>query len=505
MSLKINVLASWLAHAVTLLIGFFLMPFVLKTIGDQAYGAWVFINSVAGFSSLLYLGFGDTIARFTSTLSATKQWEKLNRVASSIFSIYALMASVALCVGLGLAAAAPWLSDWKEQSILEVRWTFVILGMNVFVAMIGSVFGGILMGMQRFDLEKGIAVTIGILRLGLTLYFLKHQQGLITLASIYLGVTVVENVLLAIFAFRLVPSLRIRIKDMTRETYQECFSFSAFAFVAIIANHLVYMTDTAVIGFLLGPIAVVPYYVAARLTEFMRIPVIQLAEVFLPKAGELHAQAETDKLKSLVLRGMNIALLLIISLLIGSWFYSELLVNVWLGKTYSETWLILMLLLVGQSVALPGGVMRKVLFGIGQVKRPAYLYLLEAVSNLLLSLALMPSLGITGVAIGTLVPILLIEGGLLIPYGMKQLHISFNELWHQVIYRTLKPMTFLWAYAVIVAQWNLPENWLSVIGLAGGASVVLGTAWYFCDYRPERAQQESSEWQNDLATEGASS
>ena len=57
MTLQRNILISWLSHATTLLVGLFLVRFVKGTLGDDGYGAWIFVNSIANYATLLYLGF----------------------------------------------------------------------------------------------------------------------------------------------------------------------------------------------------------------------------------------------------------------------------------------------------------------------------------------------------------------------------------------------------------------------------------------------------------------
>lgn len=66
MSLKLNILASWIAHAVMVAIGFYMVPFVRNTLPSGDYGVWVFVNSIAGYSSLLYMGLGATVCRFVA-------------------------------------------------------------------------------------------------------------------------------------------------------------------------------------------------------------------------------------------------------------------------------------------------------------------------------------------------------------------------------------------------------------------------------------------------------
>ncbi|MEQ9067201.1 MAG: oligosaccharide flippase family protein, partial [Gimesia chilikensis] len=183
-SVKWNLCANWLNHGVSLLIGVFLMPYVLHILGDQQYGSWIFINAIAGYSGLLYLGFGQTISRYVAHYHAKEDWKHLNQVANVIFAIYLGMGFLALTAAGIIAWLAPHLSEWGSVPISEVRLVILILGLNVFVGLAGSVFGGVLMGIQRFDIERGVNLTSGILRLVLTVAFLRAEQGLLIIAAI---------------------------------------------------------------------------------------------------------------------------------------------------------------------------------------------------------------------------------------------------------------------------------------------------------------------------------
>ena len=392
MSLKVNVLISWIAHAVTLGIGFFLMPYILLTVGDGTYGTWLFLNSIAGHTGLLYLGFGDAISRFTSNYLAEKNWSELNKTASCITSVYFGSACVALFAGLVIAFIAPWIYDWPGQSISEVRFAIVLLALNAAISIGGSSFGGLLMGIQRFDVERGIVIVLNIARLILTLIFLQADYGLVTLASIFLLLTVLENIATATMAFRLIPTLRLRFSDLKKSVYKKCFSFSMFTFLSLIAEHIIYMTDTILIGYFLGPIAVVPYYIAFRLCDMVRIPIVQIGFVFLPKAGELHSKNQGDKLRQLICQGFGIAFLLVGSAFIGACFFSDTMIRVWIGSGYDASYFIVLILIGGQLVALPTHLMRHALIGTGYVRVPAILFLIEAVANLIISLSLLPHL-----------------------------------------------------------------------------------------------------------------
>ncbi|MGH7128250.1 MAG: lipopolysaccharide biosynthesis protein, partial [Planctomycetaceae bacterium] len=251
-SVRINLLCSWGAHGVALLIGVVLMPFVLGVLGDATYGTWIFINAIAGYSGLMYLGFGEATGRYVARHHERGEWEHLNRVVTGVLAVYLVMgAAVVLLAGL-LAWLAPHLHDWDGRSITEIRGVILILGVTVAIGMIGSVFGGVLIGIQRFDLERGLTMLAGLVRLALTLAFLSSTRPLLTLAVIYLIITIIENGGHMLAAFTQARQLSPRPRHFCLKTLRECTGFSLFALVDDAARQLIHATDSIVIGVVLG-------------------------------------------------------------------------------------------------------------------------------------------------------------------------------------------------------------------------------------------------------------
>lgn len=478
-SVKANLLANWLNHGVSLLIGVFLMPYVLHILGDAQYGSWIFINAIAGYSGLLYLGFGQTISRYVAHYNTKQDWTRLNNISNVIFAIYLGMGCLALLTAGIIAWLAPHLSDWGNISLFEIRSVIIILGLNVFVGLAGSVFGGVLMGIQRFDIERGVNLTAGILRLVLTVLFLKAEWGLLTIALIFFAVTLFENLWNLFFTFRLVKPFRIGPRYLDWSILKECGSFSGFAFIDAIAWTLIEATDSIIIGIFFSPAAIVPYYIALRLTQFINMPIMQIGKVFMPRAGELHANEDHHALQKLVLNGISLSFLLVTGFFIGVSFFGNTLITTWIGPGYPQSHLILMILLGARIVALPVATFRSVLYGMGHVKIPSLIYMCEAISNLVLSLILIQSLGLVGVALGTAIPILIAELGIILPYAMKKLDITAGQLLRTAIRPTLAPLLMLLGYSYFLPQFfEIRNSWFALVGIAAGGGVFLIGTWF---------------------------
>lgn len=486
MSVKINVLASWAGHAATTAIGFFLMPYVIHVVGDSSYGTWIFLNAIAGYTGLLYLGFGETISRYVSRHYARREWERLNEVVSGVFAAYFCSGLLAVVGSVVFAAAAPWIVETEGASLGEIQWAIVLLGLTAGLSIMGSINGGVLYGIQRFDLERGITVAGMLSKLGLTLLFLTDRYSLITLALITLAHTAIEQIVYYVAAHRLVPTLRIRLQHVRGAVVKESYGFAALSGVGLAANKLIYDTDYIVIGLGLGNAAIVPFAIGSRLCEMIRRPIQQIGEVFLPRASELQANADQHVLQLLVCRGMGAAFVISAGLFIGAWYFSEMLIALWMGAGYDISRTVLLLLIAAQIAASPAGVVHMMLVGIGAVRVPSLLRMVQAILNVALSLVLIRPLGIVGVALGTLIPILAVDLCILLPYGVRTFQIPIGLVLRHAVAPYLMPLGALWIYSHAVSGAGLETSWLTLVTVTVGGGAVLATTWLCCWMALER-------------------
>jgi O-antigen/teichoic acid export membrane protein len=271
---------------------------------------------------------------------------------------------------------------------------------------------------------------------------------------------------------------------VNRETLRECGAFSSMSFINAIATQVINASDTIVIGALLSKEAIVPYYFGLRLAQFCRQPIDKIAHICLPTAGALHSEADRPKRLRLLLRTLGVVMLLITGLFIGAWYFGRDVLDLWVGpKLTSEQHLIahrvLMIILGAHLIALPCSIFRAFLFAMGIVRVPATIYVIEAVVNLSLSVVLCKLYGVEGVAWGTTLPVIAIELGILLPYALRSLGLSWTRLFREAIVPTAMPVLAIWAYACVVSQQSWSHgNWIGLMVTAiGGAAVVGGSKW----------------------------
>jgi O-antigen/teichoic acid export membrane protein len=174
---------------------------------------------------------------------------------------------------------------------------------------------------------------------------------------------------------------------------------------------------------------------------------------------------------------MGLSLLLAAGFWIGSVYFGDRLIVAWMGQSFEHTHLIFVVLVAAQVVAQPMVVVRQVLLGMGQVKVPALFDLAEAMGNLVLSLLLVRRFGIVGVAVGTLVPLLIVELGVLLPYGLRAVGLPARRLVVAVLAPQVLPLAGLLVYCEAVSRLALPPGWVTLLAITAGGGASLAAGW----------------------------
>ncbi len=145
-----NIFGSWLGLGATVIVGFFLTPFVLHYLGDVGFGLWILTTTVTGYYGLMDLGLRSAIVRYVSKDVASGDWEGVSRTASTTFFSYSI-------IGL-LIALITLLVVWKFDILFHVapQWSrsgkllLLVMGIGSAVTVPVALFGGILEGIQKF-------------------------------------------------------------------------------------------------------------------------------------------------------------------------------------------------------------------------------------------------------------------------------------------------------------------------------------------------------------------
>ena len=175
-----------------------------------------------------------------------------------------------------------------------------------------------------------------------------------------------------------------------------------------------------------------------------------------PAAAALHAQGDEGGLRLLLLRTSRLTFLLVTPAYLLCAVYLRPLICLVTGMASAngEVWWIgQALLLAVYSSMISSCTSKGVLMMSGEEKRMLVMSLTEAAANVLLSLILVYQIGVLGVAIGTMIPTILVGWLWVLPLTLKRLGLPFKSyLWYHLA-GTWRPLTVFALTLTALAVW----------------------------------------------------
>jgi O-antigen/teichoic acid export membrane protein len=404
--LLVGAVTNWLAFAATLVVGFFLTPYVVRRLGDGPYGVWAFVESLIAYFTLFDLGIAACVVRFVARFHATGDRNDLNRLVSTCLALFVGLGAVVFAIGSGLLPVfVPSLEQAGIPSEEVLAFALLMLG-NFAVTLPLSLFPSILDGLERFALKSAVRIVVLAARTAGTILVLERSPSLLNLGLLITAANLVEHLACAVLAFRALPELRISWRLVDRASLNRVKGYSLHAFLAMVAGRTCVQTGAVIVGAMLGATPVTYFALASRLVEFAKALLRSATNTLTPAVSSLEASGDAGAIRRVFLRGTRWVLYLILPVHLGLIVFGRPFLTVWLGDaTYADrcypALVILsstLTLVVAQSVA------SRILYGTGRLRGFARAALLEAAGNVLLSVALCPRFGLVGVAIGVAVP-----------------------------------------------------------------------------------------------------
>src|SRR5205085_5327862 len=211
-----------------------------------------------------------------------------------------------LGIGLGLVIERPLLELFRITNANSVY--FLVL-LTSAITNISAMFLSVFKGIQRMDKQNSIEITMSVLNVLGTVFFLESGFGMFGLAlnallNAFLGIC-----LALILLKRVVPRFSLGW-NFDRDLLREMFGYGFKISVSRIGNLICFQADKLIVSRVLGLAAVYFYEVSARLTSFMRAVPLVLLSALIPATSELGARRDGKKiLRTYVLVSKYIAML----------------------------------------------------------------------------------------------------------------------------------------------------------------------------------------------------
>ena len=476
----VNTLSNYLRFAVLFITFFILTPVLVHGLGQEAYGLWSLLNAVLGLFGLLDLGFGTATTKYVAHSIGARNEEQLNRVVNTILVVYiglALFATLALAI-LALFFNHMFHIHGHFASLSHpVLWILALR--MVILAMPLGLFRNIMYGRQQISLINFAQIFSTIIYAIVTWYALRHGAGLLGVAWISFGSMLLEYGMYAgvVFAGRTI-SFAPRFFD--RSFLREATSMSMYMFLANIAGLVLMRSDPIIIKMFLPLTAVTTYAVAQRIGENIFMLVKQFVNVLSPLVAQLHSAGNETNIRFILINASRFALTPATIMLVGILAYGNQAIVLWLGPSFRESGQILQILVLAMWLLTPQLTASMILTMTGEHRITGLASLASMIVNLVVSIILIPLVGLKGSALGTLTAIVVVDVCYLIPYACRRHNVTLSSYLARVVPAVLVPGILDLVISLAMLR-IFPATSFARIGMdmLPGMLIYLAIYWYF--------------------------
>ncbi len=393
-----NVMMNWIAMAVGMVVPFFLTPFVIRHLGVTAYGIWILAVSTVSYLNLLDMGLRSAVIRFVSKAEAEGKIEDATSAIGAALWVRVLISAGVAVLSIVLALVFPHLFKIPADMQRPAQITVLLCALGVAVTLISGVFGAVLAATHRFDVLSSISAIQTLARAGGVLLILTTGHGLVPLAYWEVAVALFGGVATCGMALKIFPPCRVRIARPDMEILKKIWSYSFTTFIFIIAVQIIVNTDNLVVGAFISVGMVAFYSIGGSLMGYSWQVVSAVSTTFTPMASSLEAGGKSAELRRLLLRGTQATLGLALPISVALVLRGKTFIGLWMGPQYSEiSGTVLQILIISQFFGVADGTAGSIMMAIDKHKPVAF----EALLNLGLSILLVKTIGLYGVAWGT--------------------------------------------------------------------------------------------------------
>lgn len=413
-------------------------------LSEDEFGFWALLWSIFGYGLLMDFGFGIAAQKKVAELSHHKNWDELSRVLSTIIYFYCITGIVIIVSTLMLShSVMPFLIDLikvKDPANIEPFRQVLVM----FLCFLGLSFPTgvsieILYGQQRIALANNLGVIANIVNFGLIAYGLHHGWGLRGIIACAMICAIVPSFIGGWMGLRSLPGVKILPRYFSWKMVRETMRFSIFAYIGLVTQLIMGQTDRLILSVFMSVSAVAVYQAGAKVADIFTGFTGQVPETISPAAAHLSATGDKGALQRLLMDSSRFNVMVGTPLFLLCAFFMEGLLHLLTkGQAFSgETfWVGQVLLLWCYSMQITHSITKKIFMMCGHEKRLTQLSVTEAVLNLVLSVALVLYFkSVISVAIGSLIPSLIIGWCYLWPWAAKDAGVNGWQLAGRVLFR----------------------------------------------------------------------
>ncbi len=308
-----NLVFNTVSFGINFIISFFFTPYLIRTVGKEAYSFFPLVNNMIGYSSVITSAFGSMAGRFITMRIYNDDIEGANKYLNSMW-----VANLALSIFFTVVCAIcvvfiDSILTIPEYLVGEVQWLFGLGSLSMILGLLLGYLSLATYVKNRLDLNSLSQVAINVVRISTILLLFYLFKASIVYMSLSALIGVVVGVLLNYrFKQKLLPELSISPQRyFSMPMIKELASSGVWNSINQLSNLLLHQLDLLITNIFLGATLTGDYSIAKTAPTLILNLLAMLSGTFIPHFNILYAKGQHKELVAETIKSMSIIGMLI--------------------------------------------------------------------------------------------------------------------------------------------------------------------------------------------------
>ena len=286
--LKAGAVLNYVAIILNMVIGLLYTPYMLRMLGQAEYGLYSLAASIIAYLTVLDLGFGNAIIRYTAKFRAEGKIDEQKYMFGMFLVLYIGIGIIAVIAGavLSLNVESIFSAKMTEYEVDRTRIMLWLMTFNLAFTFPMSIWGSIMTAYERFTFPRIVSIVRSVLNPLVMVALL--AIGYKALAMVI--VTTIFNVVTLLINYWYCKNklkIEVRYGKFDFKFLKEVSVYSFWIFLNAIMDKIYWSTGQFVLGIYRGTVAIAIYAVAIHLQNMFMMFSTAITGVFLPKVLSL--------------------------------------------------------------------------------------------------------------------------------------------------------------------------------------------------------------------------
>ena len=416
--IAINTASRYVANAIGMLTSFILTPFLLSMIGPTLFGLKTLAGQALQFVGLASSAIGVSYNRYAATYYARKDYDAMNAVLSAGLLLSVISGGLFAVGTVIVTVYADTFFGLPPEIVGVARIVILITGLSTTFYILSGVWKAPVFIRQRFYLMAGAEVfsTVGA-AVAVWLAFKYHSPSIIVWVLLDCGFRVgAEGLLLIPLCRRALPQMKVTFRHVAAGVrLREMIGFGSLTFIGQLGFLLYYATDSIIISNLreLGPPRIAYYNIAQRWDPLLHMVIVSFTSALTPLLTADFAVGNKLRLMNTLCRGTRYSLLVALYPCVLLVVFAAPFLHNWVGVDFAEvSGGVMQVIMAAFIVNVPSIMGYEFLIASGRLGKAVTALIVGGFVNIPLCVLLVKfaHLGLLGIALGSLIPLTLVNG-----------------------------------------------------------------------------------------------